>query len=75
MTSKGHKGSFWGNKNILYLDLVVVAQYVHLSKLNEMKISISKTIVQIIKDKMFDPYKEIRVLKYFFKSKMPSILR
>lgn len=61
MTAKGHKGSFWNNRNILYLDLVVVAQYVHLSKLTEIKKLIYKTTVQIIKDKMFDTYKEMSI--------------
>lgn len=61
MTAKGHKGSFWDNRNILYLDLVVVAQYVHLSKLTEIKKLIYKTTVQIIKDKMFDTYKEMSI--------------
>lgn len=61
MTAKGHKGSFWDNRDILYLDLVVVAQYVHLSKLTEIKKLIYKTTVQIIKDKMFDTYKEMSI--------------
>lgn len=61
MTAKGHKGSFWDNRNILYLDLVVVAQHVHLSKLTEIKKLIYKTTVQIIKDKMFDTYKEMSI--------------
>lgn len=61
MTAKGHKGSFWGNRNILYLDLVAVAQYVHLSKLTEIKKLIYKTTVHIIKDKMFDTYKEMSI--------------